>query len=220
MKGTVFVNNVRMREKAQDRAGSRPSSRQTAAGDYKRRVKPRNVNSAVSASPNSINKNLRKINSRYVAVPRVREAAPARVSARYRVRAKQTALVTEKAKSKRPFPIVAITACLLVTAVFMYIISLYIKLDDYNSEISAVKSEISQLREDATVLQVGIETKFNLDMVEKAAVEEYGMVSADTLQKTYVSVTAEDVGEVITPSGKKNSLGSLFSGIGSALNLR
>ena len=53
-----------------------------------------------------------------------------------------------------------------------------------------------ELKEEVTRLELQMESKFDLDEIERIATEEYGMVVSTSLSKKYVSVaTGEDVWE-------------------------
>jgi hypothetical protein len=187
-----------------------------------------------------ISTNLNRINKRYVATPyrtktkdrRTEEPTAAATGALRRkavriptTRAENAAisrrrvagavktrleLVTEKNTAKRPFPVSALLCCVALTAMFMYMISLYIQIDDYSANISTLKGELSRVNDEIVSLDLRLQNKYDLDEIEQIAVEEYGMVRADQLPKKYVSLAGDDVVEVETPQ-TNNGFGNLLS---------
>ena len=216
-------NEVRVRDNTGHRTGRQGLHHEHINKPIVRSARPRKVESPMLDRNESAGDDfgVRQLNKRFAVSQKGRVAArhtntrkPLRAARR-----KSGPLVTEKVSSKSPFPIFAIATCFVVTAVFMYILSLYVKLDDYNADISSMQNQIAELGEQATVLEVSIERKFNLDMVEKIATEEYGMVSVDGLPKSYVSVSGEDeYGTESSADGKTEEKSSVPSSI-SELNI-
>ena len=121
-------------------------------------------------------------------------------------------VVTRAAGIKAPFPIAMIVSCLLIALVFMYMLSLYVQIEEYSHSIDTMESEIARLRKEATQLEVQLENKYDLDEVERIATQDYGMVNASSLPKKYISVAKEeDVWEESEPEeGEDNLLSQIF----------
>lgn len=189
------------------------------------------------ANVERITTNLNRINRRYVATPVQtgrRETntvtAPAERTSRRAVRIPTTRadnasitrrrvlgnvktrveLVTDRDTTRKPFPFAVILGCLAVTAMFMYTILLYSQIDDYTASISHLKGQIAQVQDEQTALELRLENQYDLDEIERVAVEEYGMVRADQLPKKYVSLAGKDVVEITKPE-QASGLGKLLS---------
>lgn len=158
------------------------------ADDYDPKIRPRETHPDAVDSKKRISENLNELNRRLVDTPQGKTEA---------VRANEdrgAKVVTHAAKVKAPVPIAVIFSCALIAVVFMYVLSLYIQIDEYAYNIDQMESQIAELKEEATKLEVQLEGKYDLDEVERIATQEYGMVASSTLPKKYVSVTeSEDV---------------------------
>ena len=128
-----------------------------------------------------------------------------------------TAANTKVVEVKKPFPFFAIALMCVFTIALMYTISLYIKVDDYNSRLNDLNARLVTAREEETQLQLKLDDKFNLASISRIAQEEYGMVSADSLPKNYVSISGDDRIEIIENEGQ-NTAGSLLSAFGDMIN--
>ena len=206
---------------------------------YVPKAHPRKEYSGEKDSAERISSNLNRINKRYVATPYKNENTdeklrgepvstqgtrlkatriPSVKSENSAISRKRVAgavktrveVITEKNERKKPFPLAVILCCLAVTISLMYVISLYIHIDDYSSDISDLKGEISSYNDQITALELRLENKYDLDEIERIAVEEYGMVRADKLPKKYVSLAGDDVIEITTPD-KSSGIGNLLS---------
>ena len=206
---------------------------------YVPKAHPRKEYSEEKDSAERISSNLNRINKRYVATPHKNENAdeklrgepvsahgaklkatriPSVKSDNSAISRKRVAgavktkveLITKKNERRKPFPLMVIMCCLAITVSLMYIITLYIHIDDFSSEISDLKADISSYKDQITSLELRLENKYDLDEIERIAVEEYGMVRADQLPKKYVSLAGDDVIEITTPD-KSSGIGNLLS---------
>ena len=185
------------------------------------KVKPRSVNAAAAVDvPGRTTANRETLNKHYVTSPtRVRTATIAAapptdlVLHRYRERVQAGVVSAEAVKSrpaavrsttkryvvtravehKRTFPFFTMfLVCVLIASSLFYLFYLNIQADGYKESISSLQSEISSLRDERTLLQVKFDAKYNLPLISQLAVEEYGMVSADSLPKKYVTLASSD----------------------------
>ena len=212
---------------------------------YVPKAHPRKEYSSERDSAERISSNLNRINKRYVATPYKNENADGKLrgepvsgqGTRLKatripsVRSDNSAIsrkrvagavktkievITEKNERKKPFPVSVIACCLAITVSLMYIITLFIHIDDYSSDISDLKGEISSYKDQVTALELRLENKYDLDEIERIAVEEYGMVRADQLPKKYVSLAGDDVVEITSPN-ESSGIGNLLSVFASLL---
>ncbi len=101
-------------------------------------------------------------------------------------------VVTRAVAGKVQAPLSFIFSLVILVAVFMYMLSLSVQVEEYSHAIDEMDLHIAQLKEEATQLEVQLENKYDLDEVERIATREYGMVSAATLPKKYISITVQE----------------------------
>ena len=151
-----------------------------------------------------VSDNLNKLNRDLVEAPAATEDSGARVE-------------THHAKSRASAPIAVIFSCVIVAVVFMYMLSLNVTVEEYSKSISELQSDINRLKEEATQLEVQLESRYDLDEVERIATEEYGMVSADSLPKKYISVSGDTDVLQVQPGEEENGFHTLITGFVSAI---
>ena len=180
------------------------------ADDYNAKIRPRESHPDQVSSEKRISKNLNKLNRRLVTTPveeerRAEEVAIAEEDRGIRV-------ITRAVAAKAPVPLSIIFSCALIAVVFMYMLSLSVQIEEYTLSIDEIESQIAELKEEATQLEVQMENKYDLDEVERIATQELGMVAASSLPKKYVSVSKEgDVWEE-TEKEEKSFFEKLFGG--------
>ena len=158
------------------------------ADSYNPKVRPRETHPDEVNSEKRISKNLNQLNRRLVENPAgevMKEEALAVGEDR------GIKVITKAAGIKVQAPFAVLFSCALIAAIFMYVLTLYVEIEEYTHSIDVMESEIAQLKEEATQLEVQLENKYDLDEVERVATQEYGMVAAASLPKKYVSVTEE-----------------------------
>lgn len=198
------------------------------------RVKPRSVNAGAAVDyPGRTSANREKLNKHYVSSPAktgagvIAAAPPAQSVLQKRkervhvgavsaeaVRARPAAVrsttkryvVTRAIEQKRTFPLFTmIMVCLLIACSFFYLFYLNIEADGYKENIATLQSEIVSLRDEKTLLQVKFDAKYNLPLISQLAVEQYGMVNADSLPKKYVTLASSDSIEVMAGQASQSS---------------
>ena len=98
---------------------------------------------------------------------------------------------TRKEASKTPFPIPYIVCIMLLTVIFLYVIHLYIEIDDLNAELTDYNNLIVDMKREETALEIKKNNMYDLEEIERIAREEYGMVSADQLPLYVCEVEGE-----------------------------
>lgn len=183
----------RKRRVAQDTADSRENRRKSrhVADDYNPKLRPRESHSDFVDSKKRIKGNLNQLNKSLVERPLAEKEeeglSPADISEDRGARIKAT-----KVASKSPIPFAYILSLLLVAAVLMYVVSLFVEVQEYSRSIDEMESRIAELKEESTRLEVQLESRYDLDEVERIATQEYGMVVSSTLPKKYISVSEEE----------------------------
>ncbi|MBR2616463.1 MAG: hypothetical protein IKC69_07280 [Clostridia bacterium] len=178
---TMYRKKTREAEEA---ASSLAGKREEAhvADSYSPKVRPRETHPDTVDADQRISKNLNKLNRRLLETPAAEAKAEEDRGAK---------VVTRATARTKPVPLAMIVSCVLIAAVFMYMLSLYVQIEEYSHSIDTMESEIAGMKEEVTQLEVQLENKYDLDEVERIATQEYGMVAASTLPKKYVSVTEE-----------------------------
>ena len=200
------MDAYRQQEKAAEeaRALSKEAPAAHVSDDYNPKIRPRDAHPDTVDADKRVSQNLGKLNRELVEAPLATEDSGARVE-------------TRSAKAHTTAPVAFFFVCVAVAMVVMYMLSLNVKVEEYTKSISELQSEITQLKEEATKLEVQLESRYDLDEVERIATEQYGMVSADSLPKKYVSVSdGEDVLQV-QPGAEENGFHTLVNGLISAL---
>ena len=122
---------------------------------------------------------------------------------------------TIKAKKTVPFPTSVVFVSVICTVLFMFMMLTMAQINEFTQDISALQSELSELRKQEEELRLNVELKNDLRVIEDAAVNELGMVKADEVTKNYVIVGNEDKIEVVIPETVEDSLMStVMSSIG------
>ncbi len=183
---TMYREKARQAEEALAKAKNQKSKKHVA-DEYSPKLRPRETHPDAVSSEKRISKNLDKLNRELVETPEsARGEGILAVGEDRGVR-----VITKKVAVKASAPISIIATCAFIVLVFMYMLSLNVQIDEYSHSIDQMQSEIAELKEEATQLEIRLEGKYDLDEVERIATQEYGMVAASTLPKKYISVTAQ-----------------------------
>lgn len=194
----------RRKARKAEEAKSAAQSVNNAAHEYNAKVRPRQAHPDSVSSDQQILRNLDKLNREFLDTP---EAS-----------AEGVAIVAPRAKARASAPVAVILACLALVLIFMYMLSLNVRVEEYSRTISSLQSEVTALKENATALELQLESKYDLSEVERIATEEYGMVSADTLPKKYISVSPDEDVYQKTESTEKNGIEKLFENLMSSIS--
>ena len=189
---------------------------------YSRQAKPREVNAGRDRLPeNYTKKNKARLNRDLAAAPAVAksENAPIARSTKPKVKKKKASevariSVTEVRREKpaTPFPLSAILCVIAITVISLYVIHLYIELDELNALLSDYNNQIAEMKNEERVLQSKKASKYNLEEIERIAKEKYGMVDADQLPKEYITPETDDSIEIMETSTDVETPGALLSG--------
>ncbi len=178
---------------AQDPADTKETRRRPhhAADDYNPKVRPRETHPDSVDTKKRIKGNLNQLNKSLVEHPtnvkEGEELSAADVSEDRGVRIKATNVAASS-----PIPYAYIISLILLAAVLMYVVSLFVEVQEYSRSIDEMESRIAELKEESTRLEVQLESRYDLDEVERIATQEYGMVVSSTLPKKYISVSEEE----------------------------
>lgn len=191
---------------------------------YERQVKPRNINGGRDRLPqNYTQKNKARLNDALAFTPdQAKSGVPSKTaSAQTAVRRKKTVqrVRTEvnvaevrKEKPKTPFPASVVLCLVAITVILLYVVHLYIELDELNASLINYNNQIAEMKNEERVLQSQKASKYDLEEIERIAKEKYGMVDADQLPKEYITPDAEDSIEIMETSIEDETPGALLSG--------
>jgi hypothetical protein len=195
---TMYRNKAR--ENQESISASKAEKKAPHAGDaYSPKIRPREAHPDDISAEKRISKNLNKLNRRLVDTPAGEVVAKKEEKEELPVGEDRGAkVVTRRSEVKVRAPLAVIFSCAIIAIVFMYMLSLYIQIEEYSHSIDVMESEIAELKDEATKLEVRLENKYDLGEVERIATQEYGMVAASSLPKKYISVASDkDVWEEV-----------------------
>ena len=162
-----------------------------ASDGYRAKIRPRETHADAQDSKKRISQNLNKLNRSLVEHPSARAKGEVVVS-----EDRGAKVITRVSSIRTPIPLAVMFYLAVFLIVFMYFLFLDVQVEEYSHSIDVMESRVGELKEEVTRLELQMESKFDLDEIERIATQEYGMVVSTSLSKKYVSVSAgEDVWE-------------------------
>ena len=193
---------------------------------YERQVKPRDINRGRDRVPqNHTTANKARLNTALAKTP-VQAKATGTANKKENVQAikrKQKKVTVgqmelRKESAKTPFPIPYIFCIIILTVIFLYVIHLYIEIDDLNSEITDYNNMLVEMKSEETELEIKKNNMYDLEEIERIAREEYGMVNRDQLPKEYITPDSKDDIEIIDAQSEELAPGALMSGFAKSIS--
>ena len=120
---------------------------------------------------------------------------------------------------KKRFPLTFLLLLSFVTVMIMMIILSIAQIYQTTDEISALENQIRTLQTTAAELELKIEEKNDIRIIEQIATDRLGMVKEDSVQKKYVSLSDGERIELIEETSGENvegGFGSMLSSIWTA----
>ncbi len=111
---------------------------------------------------------------------------------------------------KAPISISVIIGIILFAAVVMMIIFSFAQISEFKKEISMLEAEKEALVCEIDQLELSIDMKNDIRMIEQIATEEYGMVKSNRVESRYISVAAGERVELPENAEKEENYG-IFS---------
>lgn len=192
---------------------------------YERQARPREVNGGRDRLPQDYTKkNKVRLNESLANKPAqahensVKMSQPKKkvLKKRAPVQVKIAEFRTEKPKT--PFPVSTILCLIAITVISLYVIHLYIELDEIDASITDYNNQIAEMKNQERVLQTQKASKYDLEEIEKIAKEKYGMVDRDQVSKEYITPDAEDSIEIMENEIDDETPGALLSGFAGAVS--
>jgi cell division protein FtsB len=142
------------------------------------------------------------------------DAKSKRKARRRAVREPKFITVRKERKERKPFPLGIVLVLAMITALFLFMMMNYAEIDQYNGEIRDLQNTLAKLQNEQKKLEVRLENKDDRAAFEQYAIEELGMVKADTLDKYIVTLAPEDKTEIMEYEDEQESgFGYLLSGL-------
>ena len=142
-----------------------------------------------------------------------------RVARRHAIREPKFITVRKERKERKPFPLGIVLVLTVITVLFLFMMMYSAEIDQYNGEIRDLRNQLGELQNQQKKLEVRLENKDDRVAFEQYAVEELGMVKADTLNKYIITLSPEDKTEIMEYEEEKESgFGYLLSGLSEVLN--
>ena len=208
---TMYRKKSREAEEAISSEKKQKKEKHVADG-YRSKIRPREKHPDSVDTQRRISRNLDALNRNLVEHPSTAEKEKTLVVTEEDRGAK---VVTRAARVSAPIPLAFIFSLVVFAVVFMYMVSLYVQVEEYSHSIEVMESRVAELKEESTRLEVQLESKYDLDEIERIATQEYGMVVASSLSKKYVSVSDDkDVWQECEAEEEKPGIfRQIFSGI-------
>lgn len=221
---------------AKSRVGSDSGLQKDLAGDflaengYEHQAKPREVNGGRDRAPQNYSQKKVRLNRDLALTPSPAQKNGAKRAGgalsegkavrRKKIKSGVGVSVTEVRSEKpaTPFPLSLILCVMAITLVAIYVIHLYIELDELNATITEYNNQIAEMKNEERVLQSQRASKYNLEEIERIAKEKYGMVDKDQLPKEYITPESSDSIEVMKLSEAQETPDALLSGFAGAVS--
>ena len=107
----------------------------------------------------------------------------------------------------------------IFTFAAIFITFLSVRVNEVNNEISALNTQLADIREKTAEAKADIFEKKDITLIRKSA-EEMGMVRSEYLPSHYINVESEDRITVVAEEEKETTLGfaALLSAFGDSIN--
>lgn len=125
---------------------------------------------------------------------------------------KKVCYITHKAQ-RAPFPVSFVLLAVTVTLICMFLVMNYSKVNVYTRRINELENNIAQYKTEQARLNILLNQKDDLRLIEERATKTLGMVKFDNLEKLYVGNDGQDKIEVIKQETKEAKLGIVMSGM-------
>ena len=205
---TMYRN--KSREAGKELSSAKKKQKKHASDGFQAKVRPRETHPDAVDSKKRISRNLNKLNRSLVEHPSAKAKEEGIVASEDR----GAKVVTRASAISTPIPVALIFYLAVFLVVFMYFLFLDVQVEEYSHSIDVMESRVAELKEEATRLELQMESKFDLGEVERIATQEYGMVVSSSLSKKYVSVaTGEDVWEETEQEKEPGFVEKFISGL-------
>ena len=142
-----------------------------------------------------------------------------RAARRHAIREPKFITVRKERKERKPFPLGIVLVLSIITVLFLFMMMNYAEIDQYSGEIRDLRNQLGELQNQQKKLEVRLENKDDRAAFEQYAIEELGMVKADTLDKYIITLSPEDKTEIMEYEEETDSgFGYLLSGLSEVIS--
>lgn len=104
-------------------------------------------------------------------------------------------------KHKTPFPIGTLILVIICAAMLAFVVYSGVLINQMTREISDLQKQAATLSADEEKLELSLQEKNDLRVIEQIATNQLGMVKRDQIVQKYISMSSGDKIEVFDPSG-------------------
>ncbi len=123
-------------------------------------------------------------------------------------------VINVRKKKTAPFPLSVVLGIITLTLLTLVLMKNFAEVDKYNAGIADIKSQLTDLQNEADKLEERLNKKNNLVYIEEYA-EAMGMVKSTELQRINVTLVGSDEGDIYKyEDGNEGGIGVLFSSFG------
>ena len=123
---------------------------------------------------------------------RVREAITKTNGRRIEVNTLEMKQTTKSYRKRTPFPLAAVFMTLVLGMVLAFVVHSSVRINEANSALSDLQAGIALQNAELRALELEIETKNDLRVIEDIAVNQLGMTKKENITKEYISLCEED----------------------------
>ncbi len=123
---------------------------------------------------------------------RVMDAIKKTSGRRIEVKTLETKDNIQSYRKKTPFPMTAVMMTLIFGMVLAFVVHSSVRINEANAQLSELQAGIALQNAELRALEIELETKNDLRVIENIAVNELGMIKKENIDKEYISTSEED----------------------------
>ena len=122
---------------------------------------------------------------------------------------------TVRSKKKTGFPLGTVICMLMMTVLLMMMVSNYVVLNEYQHQVSELRSELGELEKEKDSLESKLEQKNNYVTMEKYASSVLGMENDESANEIYIEVDQDETVNVyeVESDGTKGTIATVMSAL-------
>ena len=123
---------------------------------------------------------------------RVRDAIMKTSGRRIEVKTVEVKQTPKSYRKRSPFPLGAVFMTLVLGMVLAFVVHSSVRINEANSALSDLQAGIALQNAELRALELELETKNDLRLIEDIAVNQLGMTKKDNITKQYITLCEED----------------------------
>lgn len=116
-------------------------------------------------------------------------------------------------RKKTPFPLGAVFMTLIFGMVLAFVVHSSVRINEANSALSDLQAGIALQNAELRAIELELENKNNLAVIEDIAINQLGMTKKENINKEYISLCEEDNVVIVQKDTEGEATGSLLSTI-------